>query len=202
LAPPAAGTYRYDTSGTSTFALTVVPYPAVSTLVVDPPDGTRQHSVRDLRDAEGTGPVIDFTLDYRPDGIYVEGLKLAVGYEGAPPSGQELRPPSPQLLVPSDAAPGTHLEHDLSAGAATAHLVIDIGGHEPVDVGGQSVDAMVVHMVSSVPAGAVTGSVDLTAWLAPSVSLWVKERLALQASAAGGALTLRSQYEATLQRLP
>jgi len=201
LLPPAPGTYRYDTSGSSVFALATVAYPAVSTLVVDPPAGTRQHSARDLRDAAGNGPLIELSVDYRPDGIYVEGLRLTTGFSGVTNS-QDLRPPSPQLLVPTDAVPGTHLEYDLSSGGATAHLVIDIGGRQTLAVGGRSVEAVPVHMVASLAPGAVTGRLDLTAWLAPSVRLWVKEHFVLDAAAAGGALTLHSQYDATLQRLP
>lgn len=201
LLPPAPGTYRYDTSGSSVFALTTVAYPAVSTLVVDAPSGTHQHSARDLRDAAGNGPLIDLSLDYRPDGIYVEGLRLTTGFSGVTNS-QDLRPPSPQLLVPTGASPGTHLEYDLSSGGATAHLVIDVGGRQTLAVGGRSVEAIAVHMVASLAPGAVTGKLDLTAWLAPSVRLWVKEHFVLDAAAAGGALTLHSQYDATLQRLP
>lgn len=201
LLPPAAGTYAYDTTGTSTFALTTMAYPAVSTLVVDAPLGTHQHSTRDLRDAAGNGPVLELSLDYRPDGIYVEAITLTSRFAGVTNS-QPLRPPSPQLLVPTDARPGTHLEYDLSSGGATAHLVIDISGRENVTVGGHGVDALAVHMVASLPPGAVTGQVDLTVWLAPSVRLWVKEHFVLDAAAAGGALTLHSRYDATLQRLP
>ena len=42
----------------------------------------------------------------------------------------------------------------------------------------------------------------MTAWLAPSLRLWVKERSVTDASAAGGLAKLQSRYEATIQRLP
>ena len=51
LAPATPGTYRYDTAGATTFAGTAVAFPAVTTLVVDAPSGTRQRSTRNLRDA-------------------------------------------------------------------------------------------------------------------------------------------------------
>jgi hypothetical protein len=181
--------------------LTTTAYPAVSTLVVDAPSGTHQHSTRDLRDAAGNGPVLELSLDYRPDGIYVDAITLTSRFAGVTNS-QPLRPPSPALLVPTGAGPGTHLEYDLSSGGAVAHLVIDISGRDTVRIGGRPVDTLVVHMVASLPPGAVTGQVDLTAWLAPSVRLWVKEHFALDAAAADGAIALHSHYDATLQRLP
>ncbi|HJV09398.1 MAG TPA: hypothetical protein VJ653_06940, partial [Acidimicrobiales bacterium] len=67
LTPATPGTYRYDTAGATTFAGNNVPFPAVTTLVVDAPSGTRQRVTRNLRDAAGSGVATEFTLDYRPD---------------------------------------------------------------------------------------------------------------------------------------
>jgi len=197
--PPAAGLYRYDTAGTTTAPLTNLKYPAVTTLAVDAQSGTRQHSARNLRDGSGNGPLFDFTLDYRPQGIYVEGIKLTVGFSGVTNT-QDLRPPTPQPLLPAGARPGTHLEYDVSSGTSTAHVVIDVLRTERVTIGGQGVDTLVMHVVARLPAGDATGIVDLTAWFAPSARLWVKEKFVLDASAGG--FTLHSDYAATLQRLP
>lgn len=200
-APPAAGTYRYDTVGTTTAALATLEYPAVTTLKVDAASGTRQHSVRNLQDPSGNGPRFDFSLDYRPQGIYVEGLTVAVGFSGVNNS-QDLRPPAAQPLLPAGAKPGTHLEYDVSNGPSTAHVVIDVARTERVTIGGRAVDTLVLHVVAKLPGADTNGTVDLTAWFAPSARLWVKERLVLDASAAGGLLKLHSDYAATLQRLP
>lgn len=203
LTPPAAGVYRYDTSGTSTFGTTAVPFPAVSTLTVDPPGGTRQRSVRQLRDAAGNGPQIEFLLDYRPDGIYVEQLKLTTTFSGISDV-QDLRPAAPVLILATGAAPGARQEFSLSAGGtgAVARVVVEALRREAVAVGGRSVDTLVVRIVAALPPGDVTGRVELTTWMAPSVRLWVKERFVTDASAAGGLFTLKSSYDATLQRLP
>lgn len=197
--PPAAGLYRYDTAGTTTAPLTNLQYPAVTTLTVDAPSGTRQHSARNLRDGSGNGPLFDFMLDYRPQGIYVEGITLTVGLSGVT-TARDLRPPTPQPLLPAGARPGTHLEYDVSGGTSTAHVVIDVVRTERVTIGGQGVDTLVMHVVATLPAGDTSGTVDLTAWFAPGARLWAKERFILAASAGG--FTVRSDYAATLQRLP
>jgi len=91
LAPAAPGTYRYDTTGRSTFAGTVVAFPSVTSLVVDPPSGTRQRLARDLRDASGNGLATEFTLDYRPEGVLLVSLRLSAGFGGISDT-RELRP--------------------------------------------------------------------------------------------------------------
>jgi hypothetical protein len=201
LAPAAAGTYRYTTSGASTFGLTTLPYPAVSTLTVDPPTGTRQHSTRNLRDAAGNGPVLEFLLDYRPDGIFAEDLKLTVGASGMT-NVQDLRPTSPALFLPTGAGPGTRQEFDVSGDGSTAHLSVTVERRERVTIAGQGVDTLVVHLVATLPPGDVTGTVNMTAWFAPSVRLWVKEHFVTDAAGGGGLFRFHSQYDATLQRLP
>jgi hypothetical protein len=201
LSPPAAGTYRYTTSGASTFGLTTVPYPAVSTLTVDPPTGTRQHSTRNLRDAAGNGPVLELVLDYRPEGILAEDLKLTVGAQGMT-NVQDLRPSSPMLFLAAGAGPGAHQEFDVSGGGSTAHLTVDVERQERVTIGGQGVDTLVVHLAAALPPGEVSGRLDMTASFAPSVRLWVKEHFVTDAVGGGGLFRFHSQYDATLQRLP
>ena len=201
LAPAPPGTYRYDTTGTTTLGLTTLPYPAVTTLTVDPPAGNRQHWTRDLRDPSGNGPLLELTLDYRPAGVLLEGLRLTTSVSGFS-NVQDFRPPSPAVLLPTGAGPGTHQELDLASAASSAHLVIDVQGRERLTIAGRAVDTLVVHLVATLPPGEITGSLDMTAWLAPSVGLWVKERSVTDASAGGGLARFQSRYDATLQRLP
>ena len=53
--PPTPGTYRYDTSGSTTFGAQTSSPPPVTPLAVDPPSGTRQHTTRDMRTPDGNG---------------------------------------------------------------------------------------------------------------------------------------------------
>ena len=200
LAPPTPGTYRYDTSGATTFGIAAAqPFPAVTTLVVDPPVGTTQRSTRSLRDAAGNGPVTELTLDYRPRGVYLVALKVTVGVGGVS-TGQELRPAAPVLLLATGARPGAHSEADLGA-APGAHLTVDVVGDERVTVAGQGVDALVMKAVVTLAPGDVSGRQELTVDVDPASRLWVKEQAVSDASAAGGLFQLHSQYTATLQRL-
>ena len=199
LTPATPGTYRYNTSGTTTFAGNRVPFPGVTTLLVDSPTGTRQRLTRNLRDAEGNGLATEFTVDYRPEGVFLVSLRLTVGFGGVNDT-RELRPASPVLLVATGARPGAHVEADLG-GTAPAKLVVDVVGEERVTVAGQAVDTLVLRATVTLAPGDVTGRQELTVNLDPTSRLWVRERSVTDASAGGGLFTLHSEYTATLQRL-
>jgi hypothetical protein len=200
LTPATPGTYRYDTTGTSTLAGVTSPYPAVTTLVVDPPSGTVQHATRDLRDALQAGPVFETTFDYRADGLYVVDLKVTATIALLTQS-VDLRPAAPALLLPTGARPGLHRELDLpvAGGGPVAHLVLDVLRTESVTVGGQSVNTSVIHMVATLPG--INGGLDFTAWLAPANRIWVKEHFVATAATTDNSVQYQTQYDATLHAL-
>ncbi|HEX2048271.1 MAG TPA: hypothetical protein VHF27_10925 [Acidimicrobiales bacterium] len=199
LAPAVPGTYYYDTSGRSTFAGSVTAFPEVTTLVVDRPSGTRQRLVRNLRDAAGNGLASEFTLDYRPEGVFLVSLRLTAIFSGVSET-RDLRPAAPVLLLPTGARPGAHTEADLT-GAATAKLVVDVVGEERVTVAGRPVDTLVVRTTVTLAPSSVTARQQLTLNIDRASRLWVRERSVTDASAAGGLFTLHSEYNATLQRV-
>jgi len=199
LKPAAPGSYRYDTAGATTFAGTATPFPALTTLVVDAPSGTRQRSTRNLRDAAGNGLATEFTLDYRPEGVFLVALELTVGISGASDV-RELRPAAPVLLLPTGARPGARTEADLT-GTSPAKLVVDILREERLTIGGTAVDTLVMRATVTLGPGDVTGRQELTVNVDRGSRLWVKERSVADASAAGGLFTLHSEYTATLQRI-
>ena len=199
LTPAAPGTYRFDTAGATNFAGTTVPFPAVTTLVVDPPTGTRQRSTRTLRDPAGNGLSTEFTLDYRPEGVFLVGLRLTAGFSGVTDI-RELRPASPVLLLAPGDRLGAHREADL-AGTSAARLVVDVLREERVTIAGQPVDTVAIRAVVNLAPGEVTGRQELTVNLDRTSRLWVRERSVTDASVAGGLVTVHSEYTATLQRL-
>jgi hypothetical protein len=199
LIPAAPGTYRYDTTGATTFAGTSVPFPALTTLVVDPPSGTRQRLTRNLRDAAGNGLSTAFTLDYRPEGVFLVSLGVTTGFSGITDT-RELRPASPVLLLATGARPGAHREADLT-GPSAGKLVVDVLREERVTVAGQVVDTLVLRATVTLAPGDVTGRQEITVNIDRTSRLWVRERSVTDASAAGGLFTLHSEYTATLQRL-
>lgn len=199
LAPATPGTYRYDTAGATTFAGNTVPFPAVTSLVVDAPSGTSQRSTRNLRDASGNGLQTEFTLDYRPEGVFLVSLRVTTGFAGITDV-RDLRPASPVLLLATDAGPGAHQEVALT-GNSPAKLVVDVLREERLTIGGQAVDTLVMRAVVTIGPGDVTGRQELTVNIDRGSRLWVKERSVLDASAAGGLFTAHSEYTATLQRI-
>jgi len=199
LTPANPGTYRYDTLGATTFAGTTIPFPAVTTLVVDAPSGTRQRATRNLRDAAGNGLATEFTLDYRPEGVFLITLKVTTGFSGITDV-RELRPSAPLLLLATGARPGARVEADLG-GTSAAKLVVDLLREERVTIGGAAVDTLVMRATVTLAPGDITGRQELTVNVDRGSRLWVKERSVTDASAAGGLFTARSEYTATLQRL-
>jgi hypothetical protein len=199
LAPATPGNYRYDTAGATTALGNNIPFPAVTTLVVDAPSGTRQRSTRNLRDPAGNGVQSEFNLDYRPEGVFLVSLRLTVGFSGVVDS-RELRPASPVLLLATGAGPGAHREADLT-GTSAAKLVIDVLREERVTIAGQAVDTLVMRATVTLAPGDVTGRQELTVNVDRGTRLWVRERSVLDASAAGGLFTAHSEYTATIQRL-
>jgi len=199
LTPATPGTYRFDTAGATTFAGNIVPFPAVTTLMVDAPTGTRQRSTRNLRDAAGNGLSTEVTVDYRPDGVYLVSLRVTTGFSGVTDV-RELRPAAPVLLLATGDRPGAHREADLT-GTSAARLVVDVLRDERVTVGGQPVDTLVLRAVVTLAPGDVTGRQELTVNVDRNSRLWVKERSVTDAAAAGGLITVHSEYTATLQSL-
>ncbi|HVL27204.1 MAG TPA: hypothetical protein VM390_03580, partial [Acidimicrobiales bacterium] len=196
-APPTAGTYRYATQGQSTIGATVLPFPAVTTLVIDPASGTRQRAVRDLRSG-GTGPVFEYVLDYRPEGIHLVSLSATTSFLLFAQR-EELRPPSPLLLVPAGAAAGARREADVpTASGATARLAVEVRGPATVTAGGRSLATTVVHLTATL-AGELASRIDQTVWLADGTGVWARERLVAEATAPTGEVAFRSEYTATLQ---
>lgn len=199
LAPATPGSYRYTTAGATTFAGTTVAFPAVTTLVVDAPSGTRQHSTRNLRDPSGNGLQTEFTLDYRPEGVFLAALRVTTGFNGVTDV-RDLQPALPVLLLATGAGPGAHREADLG-GTSPAKLVVDVLREERLTIAGQAADTLVMRATVTLAPGAVTGRQELTVNVDRGSRLWVKEHSVTDASAAGGLFTAHSEYTATIQRL-
>ncbi|MGH9277236.1 MAG: hypothetical protein ACRD12_03900 [Acidimicrobiales bacterium] len=192
LTPASAGTYRYATSGTTRLGLITNPFPTVSKLVVDRPNGTRQRSVRDLRDPGGSGPVFESVLDYRRDGVYLVDLSVATTVLGVTRT-QQLRPPSPVLFLPTDAGPGHHRQFEVEGTGIT----IDVVRNERVTIGTKPYETTVVRVAADA-LGEGAGHMELTVWLDPSTRLWVKERSVADAASPDGGFAFHSDYDATL----
>lgn len=199
LTPAAPGTYRFDTAGATTFGASTIPFPGVTTLVVDPPSGTTQRSTRDMMDAAGNGLRTEFVFDYRPAGVYLVSLKFTVGLAGVTEV-RDLRPATPRLLLATGEGPGARREANLT-GTSPARLTLDLLREERVTVAGQAVDTLAIKAVVTLPPGDISGRLEMTLNLDRGSRLWVRESAVADATAGGGLFSAHSEATSNLQRL-
>ena len=195
--PAAPGTYKYDTSGSSSFGTQSSSPPPVTPLIVDPPAGSRQHSTRDERDSAGNGTVTETTLDYQPQGVYLVEVKVSTKTTlGAQNFDFVANPPA--LAAPTGAKPGQSVEFDLSGSGTNVHVKVDFVRTETLTIGGQNVDTMVVHQVSTL-SGTLTGTQTSDAWVSPQYDLFVKDHTVADITAYG--VKAHSDISSQLQKL-
>jgi hypothetical protein len=160
--PPTPGTYRYDTSGSTKFGTQTSSPPPVTTLVVDPPAGTRQHSTLDARDGSGNGSVTESTVDFQPQGVLLVELKITTK-AGFINDVTDFVANPPVLVAPTGVKPGQSVEFDLSGSGTNVHAKIDFVRTERLTIGGQAVDTLVAHQVATL-SGKITGTQTSDTW--------------------------------------
>lgn len=144
--PAAPGTYEYDTDGRTTRTGAVggtEELPSRTTLKVDPADGGRQRSARDMRDAEGNGNVTTTVLQYRDDGVFLESLTTQTTVSGATFT-YDFRPDPAPLVAPTGVGVGYHTEFTVTStnGGLQATVAIDVLDEETVTIGGTAVETV------------------------------------------------------------
>jgi hypothetical protein len=194
--PSQPGTYKYDTSGTASFGTTSSSPPPVTSLVVDAPAGTRQHSMRDSRTPDGNGSMAETTLDYQPQGVFLVELKTTTKAFGITDTTDLVANP-PALIAPTGVKPGQVIEFDLSGSGANVHVKIEFVRTEKVTVGGQAVDTMVIHQTGTL-SGKINGTQTSDSW-APLHGPIVKDHSVLDGTAYGQ--KIHSDITSTLQKL-
>jgi hypothetical protein len=196
--PPAVpGVYSYNTTGSTSSLAGKQTFPSVTTLTVDAPVGTRQHSVRQLIAGNGDGFMIDQTLDYQPTGVAVLQQRVTMIQKGNK-TVRTLTAAPATVVIPLGAVVGSHRQFSLTGSTIAGNEVVDIVQAGTVAVGGQSVAANLIRTVLTV-SGKVTGTIQLEQWWAPSSRVPLKEQLT--GSMKSGFVTAKVQYDATLQKL-
>src|SRR5581483_9625334 len=188
--PSPVGHYTYDNQagpGANTFGAP----PPTSSLTVDPPQGTVQHTTNDM----GSGGKTETTLDYRADGVHIVEVKVTA-------SGQtyDFVGNPPPLAAPTGAKPGQSVAFDLADAAkkTSIHVQIDFVRMETVTNGGQPVDTMLIHQVGTL-SGGLTGMQTTDANVAPQYDLFVKTHSTGDVHA--GAFEAKSDVFSTLEKL-
>ena len=196
--PLTPGIYRYETNGQSSVSggvTTGAPYPAITTLTADPPDGSAQHSTRDLRDNHGNGSVTETTDDYQADGVHLVHIKVTTTYAGITDV-RDFQPSPTPLIAPTGAGPGSHVHFTMTGSGTTADVTIDVLRTETVDIGGMPINAFAVRTVTNL-SGQVNGQTTSDTWVAPDHDLTLKEHVVTDATV--GLNSVHSDYTATLQ---
>jgi len=196
--PATPGTYHYDTSGSSTLGTQSSSPPPVTPLIVDPPNGTQQHSLRDERTPDGKGSTSETWLDFKPEGVYLDEIKVV----SSSPFGTQtidFKATPPALAAPTGAKPGQSVEFDLSDPnyGANIHVHIDFVRMETITIGGQPVNTMVIHQVGTI-SGKITGTQTSDSWVAPQYDLFARDHTVADLSAYG--VKAHSDITSTLQK--
>lgn len=194
---PTAGVYSYDTSGSTSSLLGNKSFPAVTTLTVDAPSGTKQHSLRELVAANGDGFVIDQTLDYQHGGIAVVQQRLSMT-QGGNKTVRTLTATPTTVVIPIGAPLGSHADFALTGSTIDGHEIVDILSGTPVTVGGQSVATVLVKSVLTVT-GNVSGTIELDQWWSAGSRLPVKEHVT--GTLKSGLVSVKTHYDATMRTL-
>jgi len=186
--PAAAGRYTYDNSGTSSFGAP----PATSSLIVDPPQGTQQHSTND----GGSSGKTETTLDYKPEGVHLVEIKVSAAGRTYDFVGN---PPNP-LAAPTGVKPGQSVDFTLSDAASntTIQVHIDFVRTETITIGGQPVDTLVIHQVGTL-SGGLTGTQTMDAWVSQQYDLFVKTHST--GDVKSGPIEAKSDVTSTLEKL-
>jgi hypothetical protein len=195
--PATPGAYKYDTSGTSTFAGKSSTPPPITKLTIDPATGTRQHSTRDDRDSAGNGSVTETTLDYQPQGVFLVELKITTKALGITDVEDFVANP-PVLAAPTGVKPGQSVEFDLSGSGTNVHVKIDFIRNERLTIGGQPVDTILTHQAATL-SGKITGTTTSDSWASPQYSLFVKDHTVSDLTVYGS--SAHSDITSQLQKL-
>ncbi|MBV8386229.1 MAG: hypothetical protein JO155_05495 [Acidimicrobiia bacterium] len=198
LAPTAAGTYDYDTSGNASYGFGTTTFPHLTTLSVDPAQGIQQRAVRRLLDASGNGFVVDQTLDFAPDGIHLDRLVLTMTLHGAT-TVRTLRAQPPGMVLATGGGAGTVEHFDLIGSGIAGHEDVTIGAPGSTTVAGASVATIPIKSVLTLSGGA-SGTIEWDQAFAPVWRLPVREGAA--ATVTTSAATVDLHYTVSLRNLP
>lgn len=198
--PIAAGTYQYDTSGQATVDSGVsqtTKFPAVTSLKVDPANGSAQHRLRDLRDAQGNGVVVETDLVYQADGIRLAFLRQTVQQSGLSDV-REFRPSPAPMFLATGAAAGATDSYRLAGSGVTADVTVKVIGDETVATPSGPVAAVHIR-VDTRFSGDVEGSSQADNWIRRSDGLLIKEHVVTDATT--GLNHYTADYTATIRAL-
>ena len=198
IQPREPGTYRYNTTGSTTYGGGFTQQmPSQTTLTVDPSTGEQQRSARDLRDSQGNGSLTETWLQFKDGDVYLARVRTTTTY-GPVTDGRDFRPSHPELVGKAGAGPGFHTAFTMSSSGSSAHVAIDVLREERVTIGGRSVDTYLVRTTTTF-SGDLSGKNTSDTWYTLDRLFPVKEHVVLDAQSSSG--SIHSEYRAQLTSL-
>lgn len=200
--PAAAGTYRYDTDGSTTTSGAVNQsrdLPDVTTLEIEQLDGGRQRSTQDMRDADGNGSVTTTVLQFKDGGVFLESIHIEATTSGFTVA-YDFRPSPAPLVASAQPEVGDQFTFSMEStdGAIQADVTIDVQARETVSAAGQSVDALKVRTHTEF-SGDVEGENTSTAHMSIEHRLTVREHSV--SDARFGVTRSQTEYTTVIQKL-
>lgn len=193
------GTYSYDTEGHTTVSGNKRDMSETTTLVAHAPRDQGQIQIRDLRDQDGNGTVIETSLLYRDEGVFITRVKITATFPGGLTDVRELKPRRPELIAPTAARPGSSTSFVMEGSGTKAAVSIEALRFDALTVGGSSVNALKMD-TRIVFSGALEGERNSTTWFWPKHVLALKERV--RTDVTNGPMRIQSDYHAALTSLP
>jgi hypothetical protein len=197
--PIPTGTHSYDTDGSQTVSGNTSRMPKTTTLTARAAREGEQTQIRDLRDSDGNGTVVETRLLYRDEGVYITYVKITASFPGGFTDVRELQPAKPELIAPTGAEPGAKTSFLMSGSGTRADVDVAAKRFQDVTIGGTTVRTLVVD-TKIVFSGAIEGQQSSTTWFWGKHVMAVREAVATDVSS--GPIRVQSQYQALLTRLP
>lgn len=197
--PIPRGTHSYDTNGHVTVSGNKRDLPETTTLTAQAPRGEEQTQIRDLRDEDGNGTVVETRLLYRDEGVYITYVKITATFPGGLTDVRELEPRRPELIAPTGARPGSSAAFVMRGSGTKADVSIRALRFDKIVIDGSSVNALIVD-TKIVFSGALEGEQNSTTWFWGKHILALKEQVSTDVT--NGPIRVQSDYEALLTKLP
>ncbi|MGH2729038.1 MAG: hypothetical protein ACRDJI_00350 [Actinomycetota bacterium] len=197
--PIPRGTHTYATDGSTTVSGNRRAMPETTTLTAEVPRGVEQTQIRDLRDSDGNGTVVETRLQYREEGVFITYVKITATFPGGLTDVRELKPRRPELIAPTGARPGSSASFSMEGSGTRADVNIKALRFEKITIGGSTVNALVVDS-KIVFSGALEGEQNSTSWFWGEHIMALREQV--HTDVRNGPIRVQNDYEAQLDELP
>lgn len=193
-----AGTYVYDTTGTTKTGGAEQALPSRTELVVSSPSNNRQTLRRDLRQDNGNGQQTTLTIGI-DDGnflLYRIHTVVKLGLLGEQENTFVANPPG--VLGDPESDAGWRTSFTLSGNGTTAEVSLHLVGFATVTIGGTDVRAAVVDQDVTF-SGDIQGTSSSRSWYRPEDLLALREESSTSVQSSG--IQSTTNYQATLTSL-